>query len=387
MRIVIAPDSYKGSLSAVEVANAMEKGILKVFPDAEVFKIPIADGGEGTVESLVMATGGRIVHETVVGPIGQPVHAHWGILGDGQTAVIEMASASGLPLVTPRNRDPRITSSYGTGQLIRAALDGGFRKIIVGIGGSATNDGGAGMASALGVKFLDSLGRELVPGGAALAQLAQVDISGIDIRFQESEFVVACDVDNPLCGALGASAVYGPQKGAAPDVVCELDAALCNFATLARKATGKDVADRPGAGAAGGLGAGLMYFSGAILRPGVEIVFETTGLPSLVQTADLIITGEGMTDSQTAFGKAPAGIGNLAKKYGKIAICLSGSLGTGAEDVLKHGIQAVIDIIPRPMNLQECMASAASMIEIAASRMARLLKAGILLRTESAELR
>jgi glycerate kinase len=217
--------------------------------------------------------------------------------------------------------------------------------------------------------------------------LAEVDISGIDIRFQESEFVVACDVDNPLCGALGASAVYGPQKGASPDVVSELDAALCNFATLARKATGKDVADRPGAGAAGGLGAGLMYFSGAILRPGVEIVFETTGLPSLVQTADLIITGEGMTDSQTAFGKAPAGIGNLAKKYGKIAICLSGSLGTGAEDVLKHGIQAVIDIIPRPMNLQECMASAASMIEIAASRMARLLKAGILLRTESAELR
>jgi glycerate 2-kinase len=377
VRIVVAPDSYKGSVSAVGVTDAVEKGLLKVFPDAQVFKVPIADGGEGTVEALVAATGGQMLRESVCGPLGQPVSAHWGILGDGTTAVIEMAAASGLPLVPKEKRDPRVTSSYGTGQLMKAALDHGLRKMIIGIGGSATNDGGAGMAAALGAKFLDARGCELPPGGAALARLATIDINDMDARLNPAEIVVACDVDNPLCGPRGASAVYGPQKGATPEIVTELDAALKNFAGFARRATGKDAAERPGAGAAGGLGAGLLFFTNAVLRPGVDIVIEATGLHELIRTADLIITGEGATDFQTAFGKAPVGIAGVAKRYGKPVICLSGGLGRGAEDVLQHGIDALISVAPGPMSLEECMQNGATLIELASERLARLIKVGM----------
>lgn len=259
MRIVVAPDSYKGSVSALAVAEAMARGVLRVFPGAEVRKVPIADGGEGTVEALLAATGGELRHSTVSGPLGDPVRAAWGVLGDGRTAVIEMAAASGLPLVGADRRDIRRASSYGTGQLIGAALDAGLRRIIIGIGGSATNDGGAGMARALGVRFCNAHGQVLPDGGAALAGLDHIALDGLDARLGDCEITVACDVDNPLCGARGASAVFGPQKGATPEIVTELDAALAHYADCARRATGRDVAGLPGAGAAGGLGAGLLF--------------------------------------------------------------------------------------------------------------------------------
>ncbi|EAX46519.1 Glycerate kinase [Thermosinus carboxydivorans Nor1] len=377
MRVVIAPDSFKGSVSALGVANAVANGVRAVFPDAEIIKVPIADGGEGTVEALVTATGGQIVTREVVGPLGEPVMAHWGVLGDGDTAVIEMAAASGLTLVPKEKRDPRITTTYGTGQLIKAVLDRGIRKIIIGIGGSATNDGGTGMAKALGARFLDASGQELPPGGAALARLAKIDLSGLDERLRTTTILVACDVDNPLCGPRGASAVYGPQKGATPEMVKELDAALKNFAAVATVATGKDVADYPGAGAAGGLGAGLLFFTGAQLRPGVEIVLETTGFASLVATADLVITGEGRTDFQTAYGKAPVGVAKVAKQYGVPVVCLSGGLGDGADDVLAQGVDALMSVVPQPMALDECMAHGAELIEQAAARLCRLVKVGL----------
>lgn len=380
MRIVIAPDSYKGCASAVGVANAMESGLRRVFPDAQVFKVPIADGGEGTVEALVASTGGKYCYEPVIGPLGEPVTARWGISGSAETAVIEMAAASGLPLVPEQRRDPRITTSYGTGQLIKAALDRGLRKIIIGIGGSATNDGGAGMACALGAKFRDSSGCELAPGGASLSRLVELQTSGMDVRLRDTEIIVACDVDNPLCGPRGASAVYGPQKGATPEMIVELDATLRNYAEIATLVTGKDVADRPGAGAAGGLGAGLMFFTDAILRPGVDIVIEATGLAALIEAADLVVTGEGCTDFQTAFGKAPVGVAGIARQYGKPVVCLSGALGPGAEEVLKHGIDALMSVVPRPMGLAECMDGGALLIEQAAERMARLIKIGTTLR-------
>jgi len=380
MRIIVAPDSYKGSVSALGVAEAMERGIHAVFPAAEVLKVPIADGGEGTVEALVAATGGRLMHTDVRGPLGDPVRAHWGISGDGATAFLEMASASGLPLIPKERRDPRSTSTFGTGELMKAALDAGLRKLVIGIGGSATNDGGTGMARALGVRFLDAEGRDLPEGGAALAQLARVDLSGLDPRLAESALLVACDVDNPLCGPRGASAVYGPQKGATPDVVAELDAALAVFAQVAAQATGRDVALLPGAGAAGGLGAGLLFFTPASLRPGVAIVLETTGFEALVQGANLVITGEGRTDFQTAMGKAPVGVAAVARRHGVPVICLSGGLGDGAEDVLAHGIDALASTVPQPMALEACMEQGAALVESAARRVCLMLSVGMALR-------
>lgn len=379
MRVVLAPDSYKGSLPALGVAEAMARGVQAVFPGARVRKVPIADGGEGTVEALVAATGGRLVHSTVRGPLGDPVRAHWGISGDGATAFIEMASASGLPLVPADRRDPRATSTFGTGEVMKAALDAGLRKLVVGIGGSATNDGGAGMARALGARFLDAAGADLPEGGAALARLDRIDLSGLDPRLADLELLVACDVDNPLCGPRGASAVYGPQKGATPAMVAELDAALGVFALRAAAATGRDAAALPGAGAAGGLGAGLLFFTPADLRPGVAIVLETTGFDGLLQDADLVITGEGRTDGQTAMGKAPVGVAAAAKRLGVPVLCLSGGLGDGAEEVLAHGIDALAAAVARPMALEDCMAQAAALVEAATARACRLLKVGMAL--------
>ncbi|MBC9784419.1 glycerate kinase [Heliobacterium chlorum] len=377
MRIIVAPDSYKGSLSAVAVAAAMEQGIRSVFPRAEVHKVPIADGGEGTVEALVTATGGRIIKQQVTGPLGQTVDAFWGILGDGETAVIEMAAASGLTIVPKEKRDPRITTTFGTGQLIRAALDQGIRKFIIGIGGSATNDGGAGMAQALGVHLLDGKGDELPPGGSALAGLAKIDLSSIDPRLVETSILVACDVDNPLCGPKGASAVYGPQKGATADMIRELDQALGHYASIAAAATGKDIAERPGAGAAGGLGAGLMFFTNALLKPGVEIVLETTHFAELAKRADLVITGEGATDFQTAFGKAPVGVAKIAAQYNVPTVCLSGGLGKGADDVLEQGISGVMSIVPGPMSLDDCVHHAEKLVEEASARLCRFIRVGL----------
>lgn len=375
MRIVVAPDSYKGSVSAVAVAQAMERGALRIFPEAEVCKIPIADGGEGTVEALVTATGGQTLVAEVTDPLGNRIAARWGVLGDGQTAVIEMAAASGLPLVPKEKRNPRLTTSYGTGELMRAALDAGLRRIIIGIGGSATNDGGAGMARALGARFLASDGTDLAEGGAALAGLQQLDLSGLDPRLLECEITVACDVDNPLCGARGASAVFGPQKGASLQVVSELDAALAHFAHLAQQATGRQVAELPGAGAAGGLGAGLMLFTRAVLKPGVDIVLDAVRFASVVKSADFVITGEGRTDYQTAFGKAPVGVAKVAKQFGVPVFCLSGGLGEGADDVLAQGIDAAMSICDRPMPLEECMEKGEALIAEAATRLCRIIRA------------
>ncbi|MFZ4536405.1 glycerate kinase [Propionivibrio sp.] len=380
LRIVVAPDSYKGSVSAVGVAEAMERGILQVFPNAEVRKIPIADGGEGTVEALVSATGGQLQQAQVSGPLGEKITAQWGVLGDGQTAVIEMAAASGLTLVPTDKRNPGIATTYGTGELIRAALDAGLRKIIIGMGGSATNDGGSGMARALGVRFTRDDGQELLEGGAALAGLQQIHLAGLDPRLLETEITVACDVDNPLCGPRGASAVFGPQKGATPEMVAELDAALAHFAACAREATGRDVAEMSGAGAAGGLGAGMMFFTPAKLRPGVEIVLAAVGFAELVKKAAFVITGEGRTDFQTAFGKAPVGVAKVAKKFNVPVFCLSGGLGEGSDDVLARGIDATMSVCDKPMTLEECMSAGGALIESASARLCRIIKAARLIR-------
>ena len=318
MRVVIAPDSFKGSLSAVEVAEALARGVRRAWPAAQVELLPVADGGEGWVETLVRATGGRLVTRQVTGPLGEPVEAQYGLFQqDGEeVAVIEMAAASGLTLVPPDRRDPRVTTTRGTGELIRDALDQGARRLLVGIGGSATNDGGAGMAQALGVRFLDEAGAELPPGGAALARLARVDLSGLDPRLAQTEVVVACDVDNPLTGERGAAAVYGPQKGATPEMVQELDAALAHFADVVEGVIGRSFRELPGAGAAGGLGFGLMAFAGARLQRGIELALETLQADRHFAWASLVITGEGRIDRQTLHGKVPFGVARRAAAFG-----------------------------------------------------------------------
>jgi glycerate kinase len=385
MHIVVAPDSYKGSLSALAVAEAMEQGILSVFPDAQVTKVPIADGGEGTVEALIAGAGGQSIRQQVIGPLGDLVDAVWGILGDGTTGIIEMAAASGLTLIPEQKRDPRVTTTYGTGQLIRAALDRGIRRLIIGIGGSATNDGGAGMAQALGVRFLDAAGAALPPGGASLARLDSIDLSGLDPRLKETEILVACDVDNPLGGPKGASAVYGPQKGATPEMVAELDGALKHYARVAELATGRVVAHIPGAGAAGGLGAGMMLFTQAQLRSGVDIVLEATGFSNIVQHADLVITGEGNTDLQTAHGKAPVGVARVARQFDVPVVCLSGGLGEGSEAVLQHGVDALMSIVARPASMDECIASVRELLQAAAARICRIIRVGMRVRERQQE--
>jgi glycerate kinase len=378
-KIVIAPDSYKGCLSALDVANIIESAILEFYPKINIVKVPIADGGEGTVDALVTATKGKFIYSEVLNPLGEKILAKWGILGDGTSAVIEMASASGLPLVPKEKRNPYITSTFGTGQLILSALNAKCKKIVIGIGGSATNDGGAGMAKALGVKFFDESDNELEEGGLALQKLKRIDISNIDPRIKDVEILVACDVDNPLCGPRGASAVYGPQKGATPEMVKELDKALLNFSKVSKEATGKDVKDIPGAGAAGGLGAGLMLFTNASLIPGVELVLKITGFDTLVRDADLVITGEGNTDFQTVFGKAPVGVAKAAKKYNIPVICISGGLGDGYESVFENGIDAIISISSKPASLEECMLNGATLLKSATKRLIRVLQVGMLI--------
>lgn len=379
MRIIIAPDAYKGSVAAAAAAAAMGRGILAVFPDAQLRTVPVADGGEGTVAALVAATGGRRVRTRVPGPLGRPVQAEWGVLGDGVTAVLEMAAASGLPLLAGA-RDPRRASTLGTGALMRAAMDAGYRKLILGLGGSATNDGGAGLAQALGARFLDARERPLPPGGAALARLDHIDLAGLDPRLAGIELRVACDVANPLTGPEGASAVYGPQKGADPATVRELDRALGVLERVATQATGRDVARRPGAGAAGGLGAGLMWFTPAQLCPGVEIVLAAAGFEAMLDGADLVFTGEGRTDGQTAMGKAPAGVAAAARRHGVPVVCLSGGLDPDADLLLDLGVTALAAIVPGPMALADCLDRAEALIEAGAARACRLIRLGMGLR-------
>lgn len=376
LRIVVAPDSFKGCLTALEVAENIGKGIKKVWPEAVIVKVPMADGGEGTVQSLAAATGGRLVEKVVTGPLGNKVKAFYGVLGDGKTAVIEMAAASGLPLVPENQRNPLFATTFGTGELIKAALDAGCRKIIIGIGGSATCDGGAGMAQALGVRLLDADGEDLGFGGGYLEDLREIDSWGIDERIWESEFLVACDVNNPLTGPNGAAYVYGPQKGATEAMVKVLDTGLENFAEIVKHDLGKDIKFLPGAGAAGGLGGGLVAFLNAKLQPGVEIIAEILDLEDLLQDADLVITGEGRIDKQTVFGKTPVGVAKLAKKYDLPVIAICGSLGEGWQKVLKHGIDAAFSICDSPMSLKEAMEKTPELLVQTAENISRTIKIG-----------
>jgi len=363
MRIVIAPQEFKGSLTASEAAAAMAVGAREALA-AAIETVPMSDGGPGTVEAVVAASGGRTVVTTVRDPLGRPVAAEWGIIGE-HTAVIEMAAAAGLLRLAPEECDPRAASTYGVGELVLAALDGGCRRLIVGQGGSATNDGGAGMAQALGVRFLDGDGGELPPGGAALARLERIGASGLDSRLVQCEVVAATDVMNPLCGPEGASLVYGPQKGASPEVARELDTALRRYGEVVERDVGVPVLDVPGAGAAGGLGAGLIAFLGARIEPGVEVVAEVVRLRERVRGASLVLTGEGKLDAQTGYGKTVAGVARIAAAEGVPVIVVAGTLGEGWERILESGVEGVELIVPRLGSLDEAMERPAEMLAAA----------------------
>ncbi|WP_321408993.1 glycerate kinase [Tolumonas auensis] len=374
MKIVIAPDSYKESLSAMEVAIQIEAGFREIYPDAEYIKLPVADGGEGTVDAMVAATGGRQINVSVTGPTGKPVLAHFGITGNQQCAVIEMASASGLECIPPEERNPLITTSYGTGELIKAALDLGVTEFIIGLGGSATNDGGAGMLQALGIHLLDKTGHNIGKGGQCLSELEYVDVSGMDPRLKQCRITVACDVTNPLTGPQGASAIFGPQKGANPAMVRFLDENLKHYAEVIARQTGKDVEFAPGAGAAGGLGAALLAFLNAELRSGIEIVTEAVELEKAIMDADLVITGEGRIDSQSIKGKVPVGVARLAKRHNKPVIGIAGSLSSDVAVVYEHGIDCVFSVLNKVCSLDEALNDAAANVRLTARNIAATLR-------------
>ncbi len=378
MKIVIAPDSFKENLTSLQVAQAIEKGIRRVIPGARVVTVPMADGGEGTVQSLVDATAGKMVRKKVTGPLGDPVTARYGMLGDGVTAVIEMAEASGLPLVPKDQRNPLLTTTYGTGELIIDALNRGAEKIILGLGGSATTDGGSGMAQAIGVRFLDQSGQELKqPGcGGMLASIASIDISGVDKRIRANTIIIASDVDNPLCGKKGAAHVFGPQKGADPAMVKLLDANLKHYGQLIKKTTGRDVSKLAGAGAAGGLGAGLVGFARAKLKSGIDIVVDVTGLDKYLKGADLVITGEGRVDFQTVFGKTPSGVAKAAKKHKVPVVAIGGGLADDAAGVFAHGIHGLESAVSRDMTIDEALKNSRDYLANAGERTMRMLLIG-----------
>ena len=376
MKVVIAPQTFKGSISALEVAGAMSEGVRRIIGEAETVLVPVADGGDGTLETLVEASAGKVNTSEVTGPLGGTVTASWGAMGDGNTSVIEMARTSGLALVPTEKRNPLLATTYGLGEVIARALDAGFRSYIIGIGGSATNDGGAGMAQALGVRLLDAEGGDLPFGGAALARLHRIDMSGLDSRIGQSRLSVACDVNNPLTGPEGASAVYGPQKGATPDMVAQLDAALAHMSDVAKRDIGADINDVPGAGAAGGLGGGLIAFLNGSLRPGVDIVLDAVGLDKHLESADLVITGEGCLDYQTVYDKAPIGVARRAKARGIPVSAISGSLGERHTEVHRHGIDAASAITHAPMGLDESSARAHELIAAATEQALRFMKVG-----------
>ncbi|WP_413704941.1 glycerate kinase [Pseudomonas sp. Pseusp16] len=372
MKIVIAPDSFKDSLSAQGVADAIALGLAQVWPDAQLIKCPMADGGEGTVESILAACEGELRRSVVRGPLGTMVDAAWGWLPQSHTAIIEMAEASGLQLVPLAQRDACISSTFGTGQLIRAALEAGAQRVILAIGGSATNDGGAGAMQALGVKLLDAQGQTLSPGGLALAQLARIDLSDIDPRLARVRFDIAADVNNPLCGPHGASAIFGPQKGASPEQVQLLDHALGRFADHCVNVLNKDVRDEPGSGAAGGLGFAAKAFLGAKFKAGVEVVAELVGLADAVQNANLVITGEGRFDAQTLRGKTPFGVARIARQQGVPVIVIAGTLGEGYQTLYEHGIDAAFALASGPMTLAKACSEAPQLLRERASDIARV---------------
>ncbi len=374
--MVIAPQGFKGNLTALRVSQAIDNGIRRVVPSVITAIVPMADGGEGTMQALVDAIGGEMIPVEVTDPLGGRVIAHFGLLSDKVTGVIEMAAASGLDLVPFEKRNPLLATTYGTGELILAALERGCRKLIVGIGGSATNDGGAGMAQALGAKLLDTKGVPLAFGGAALADLEHIDVTTIDPRLADCDIILACDVTNPLCGPQGASAVYGPQKGATKEMVVKLDAALAHYAEVIERDLGIDVRDVSGAGAAGGLGAGLIAFLKARVLPGVDVVIQATGLIEHLKEATLVFTGEGRLDSQTACGKVPVGVARKAKAFGLPVIAIAGEIGSGYQAVYEQGIDTVFSIAPGPISFSQSTEMAEKLITDVAERAIRLFICG-----------
>lgn len=376
MKIVICPDSFKGTNTSWKVASHIEEGIRKVLPDAEITKIPVADGGEGTVDAILTALKGKEHRVTVKGPLGAPKEALWGSAGD--TAVMEMAEASGLPILKKEELNPLRTTTYGTGEMIKEALDRGFRKIIIGIGGSATNDGGAGMAQALGADFLDGSGRVMPPGlgGGDLADITGMDLIRLDPRLKETEITVACDVTNPLLGPEGATCTYGKQKGATPETQKILEAGLTHYADKAAEVLGEDLREKPGAGAAGGLGFGLMALCGARIRSGIDTVLDFIGLDGYIKEADLVITGEGKIDGQSLYGKVPVGIANRCRPYGKPLLAIVGDIGPGIEKAYGLGINSIMSTVNRAMPLSEALANSSELLVEAAERAMRMIMIG-----------
>lgn len=373
MKFVIAPDSFKESLTALEVATAIETGFKRVFPDADYVKLPMADGGEGTVQSLVDATQGKLIECEVTAPLGDKVKSFFGLSGDGKTAIIEMAAASGLHLVPPEKRNPLLTTSYGTGELIKLALDLGVESFILGIGGSATNDGGVGMLQALGMQCLDSQDKPIGFGGAELANIVKIDVQQLDPRLQQVHIEVACDVNNPLCGECGASAIFGPQKGATPEMVKQLDAALSHFAEIAERDCGKQIRDQAGAGAAGGMGGGLLLLPSVQLKAGIQIMLERLHLIDHVKDADVVITGEGRIDAQSIMGKTPIGVARTAKQFNKPVIAIAGCLREDYDVVFDHGIDAVFPIIHQLGDLSDILKQGEQNLISTAQNVARVL--------------
>ncbi|RVU73639.1 glycerate kinase family protein [Lactobacillus xujianguonis] len=373
-KYVLAPDSFKESMTAKEVCQAMTRGILKADPSAEITAVPMADGGEGTVDSLVDATHGQKISATVMGPLGKQVTAEYGILGDGETAVIEMAKASGLEIVPVSQRNPLITTTYGTGELIKDALDHGANKIIVGLGGSSTNDGGAGMAQALGAHLLTKDGQEVALGGGGLKDLIKITTTDLDQRLANTKIILASDVTNPLTGPEGASHVFGKQKGATPEMIEELDQNLHHYAAVIRRDLHRDVEQQAGAGAAGGLGAGLMAFTNYEMHKGIEIAIQVTNLEEKIKAADIVFTGEGGTDFQTKFGKTPFGVAQLGQKYHKPVISLAGYLGEGIDTLYDCGFTAIFGILPGACDLQTALKQGAKNVEHTIENIVKLIK-------------
>ena len=374
MRILIAPDSFKECLTATEVAKNIALGIIRVMPDAEITCIPIADGGEGTVEAITTATNGKIIGVNTFDALMRPISSYYGITSDGKTAIIEMAAASGLNFIKPSERNPLKTSTIGTGILVKAVLEAGYKDIILGLGGSATNDGCMGMAKALGYRFLNKQNQEIGEGGGSLSSLAFIDSSKVDPLLKTSVITVACDVTNPLFGPNGASAIYGPQKGASIEMVKVLDDNLIHFSKIIKEQLGKDIADIPGSGAAGGLGAGLLAFTNASLSPGFEIVKTITNLEKHIQQSNIIFTAEGKIDYQTQYGKTPFGVAQLALKYQKPVIALCGIIGEGADIMYEKGITGIFTIADKPMSVEESVKNASFLIQKTAERIMRIIR-------------
>ncbi|NRO22018.1 glycerate kinase family protein [Lactobacillus helveticus] len=378
MKFVLAPDSFKESMTAAEVCQAMEKGIRKAIPEAEIISVPMADGGEGTTDSLIDATNGQKHFLTVTDPLGKKVNAYYGILGDQKTAIIEMAQASGLTYVAKNNRTPETimrTTTYGTGELINDALKHNVNKIIIGLGGSSTNDGGAGMAQAIGVKFFDQANHEITTklGGGDLNKIAKIDLSAINPQLKDVQILIASDVTNPLTGQNGASAVFGPQKGADAQTVEKLDQNLSHYATLIQQTIKKDVATIPGSGAAGGLGAGLLAFTNATIHHGVELIAHETYLADKIKGADFVFTGEGGTDFQTKFGKTPYGVAQIAKKENIPVISLAGYLGEGIEQLYDEGFTAIFGILDKAEDIHQALKDGPKNIERTTENIVRLI--------------